>query len=114
MWELFKWLFYLQLGVEDLRSRLTIIPQDPILYSGMSMQHKYSNTAMEIYIFEGNGVEGGVLKMAEFIFLGTIRTNLDPFNNYDDATLWNALRLCHLGIILNWVLLVLREFVIFR
>jgi ABC-type multidrug transport system fused ATPase/permease subunit len=48
------------LGLETLRSRLTIIPQDPLLFSG------------------------------------TLRTNLDPFDQYDDATLWAALKRSHL------------------
>lgn len=26
------------------------------------------------------------------IFIGTLRTNLDPFGTYDDATLWSALK----------------------
>lgn len=30
------------------------------------------------------------------MFSGTIRTNLDPFNKYDDAVLWDALRRAYL------------------
>lgn len=43
------------LGLHELRSRISIIPQEPVLFSA------------------------------------TVRYNLDPFNEYDDDKLWQAL-----------------------
>ncbi|VVC32175.1 Hypothetical protein CINCED_3A023482 [Cinara cedri] len=63
------------LGLHDYRSRISIIPQEPILFSG------------------------------------TIRTNLDPYNEYNDHELWNALYEVNLKNIvdnlpkkLNWIM----------
>ncbi|KAM9305128.1 multidrug resistance-associated protein 1-like [Gastrophryne carolinensis] len=49
-----------KLGLHELRSKITIIPQDPVL------------------------------------FFGSLRMNLDPFDNYTDDDIWTALDLAHL------------------
>ncbi|EQC40658.1 hypothetical protein SDRG_01736 [Saprolegnia diclina VS20] len=48
------------LGLHDVRDRIAIIPQDPVLFSG------------------------------------TVRSNLDPFDRFDDDALWTSLKRAHL------------------
>merc|ERR1740130_1280864 len=52
----------LRLGLKELRSKITIIPQNPVLFSG------------------------------------TIRSNIDPFDDYADAEVWQALDGCGMKI----------------
>ena len=66
-----------KLGLDDVRNAISIIPQDSTLCMRKLM------------------VCVGFLTSI-FLVSGTLRSNLDPFGQHDDARLWNALRRSYL------------------
>ena len=67
-------------GLDDLRSRLTIIPQ--VNHSGPS--------------WKGDHQLWGLCLQDPVLFSGSLRLNLDPFERYEDQELWKALESAHL------------------
>lgn len=67
------------IGLRDLRSKIAIIPQDVWNFTTVAFH------TLLIYC-----------PAQPLLFSGTVRSNLDPFNAYDDTRLWDALRRSYL------------------
>ncbi|CAL5345398.1 unnamed protein product [Camellia sinensis] len=72
-------------GLTDLRKVLSIIPQSPVLFSAV------------VYLLHlSRGQYNDIENTRNGCLLGTIRFNLDPFSEHNDADLWEALERAHL------------------
>jgi ABC-type multidrug transport system fused ATPase/permease subunit len=71
------------IGLHDLRQKLTIIPQDP----GINIRY---------FILKFINKNNSKITLFPVIFSGTLRMNLDPFEEHDDKDLWFALEKVHL------------------
>ncbi|KAH9747853.1 ABC transporter C family member 2 [Citrus sinensis] len=85
-------------GLTDLRKVLSIIPQSPVLFSVVNLK----DICKVIYTFVPTSYyfTPFLQKLdnydVHFILQGTVRFNLDPFNEHTDADLWEALERAHL------------------
>lgn len=68
-----------KIGLRDLRSKIAIIPQD-------ARKLFYIITFLPITLLTRD------ISPSPVLFNGTIRTNLDPFGEFEDAVLWDALK----------------------
>ena len=63
------------IGIDVLRKQLAVIPQDPVLFGGEEL-NQMSLSATDSMLCDA----------------GTLRSNLDPWNEYSDASVWDVLQ----------------------
>lgn len=86
-----------QVGLTDLRRGLAIIPQDPVRAIVQDFLFVSADGALfcSCYVCY-------ICSARQFVYTylcsvsGTLRSNLDPFGNHDDARLWDALKRSYL------------------
>ncbi|WZZ03807.1 hypothetical protein YC2023_089728 [Brassica napus] len=72
-------------GLMDLRRVLSIIPQSPVLFSGQCVVYDNIVSMFLLFLYENL-----------CFYLGTVRFNIDPFSEHNDADLWEALQRAHI------------------
>jgi ABC-type multidrug transport system fused ATPase/permease subunit len=74
-----------QIGLHDLRKKITIIPQVKRRIFIVICYFKLRNTCIILTTFK-----------EPILFNGTLRINLDPFESFNDDQIWKALERAHL------------------
>jgi ABC-type multidrug transport system fused ATPase/permease subunit len=80
-----------RLGLHDLRSNITIIPQDPVS-AACWCQPQFRLRHFRLPNFH----QWTFPHPHQVLFSGTLRFNLDPFGRHSDEQMWTALELANL------------------
>jgi ABC-type multidrug transport system fused ATPase/permease subunit len=82
-----------RMGLADLRRNLSIIPQNPTLFTG-----KFACLFVCCCsICYSQLITTGLYSSSRCNAIGTIKYNIDPFGEYSDNEIWNALDATHLS-----------------